>query len=124
MRRTTVLLIVMLLAGSPGLSLACELWCTTSAAEAHHSAIGCHKTPDPGALDTQVSAAVADCHEAPAVTAFLNETRQPDTRSVTMIAASHDAPAVLVHRALIDEGWSVFNGQSARPPAFRTILRI
>jgi hypothetical protein len=124
MLRATALLIVMLLSGHAGLSLACELWCHTPAADAHHSAIGCHKAPDPGALGTQVIAAAADCHDAPAVTAFLNEGRQPDARSVTMVAAGHGTPAVSVHHNLIDEGWSVFNGQPARPPAFRTILRI
>lgn len=124
MLRTTALLIVMLLAGHPGVSLACELWCKTSAADAHHSVIGCHKAPDPGALGNQVTAAVADCHDAPVVTAILNEARQPDTRPVTMVAAGHGTPAVLAHCALVDEGWSVFNGQSAHPPAFRTILRI
>jgi hypothetical protein len=75
-------------------------------------------------MDKQVMAVTVNCHDGPAVTAFLNEAWQPDTRSVTTIAAGHRTPAVLVQGTRIDEGWSVFNGQSARPPAFRTILRI
>ncbi len=124
MRRTTALLVVTLLAGTPGLSLACELWCNTPSADAHRGAIGCHKTPDPGAPGRQLLAAVPDCHDAPAVTVFLNEARQPDTRSVTMIASGHETPAAIVRRAPIGDGGSTFNGRSPRRPAFRAILRI
>lgn len=125
MRRPTVLLIVMLLvAGTPGVSLACELWCNTPAAETHHSAIGCHRAPDAGVAGEHVIAAAAECHDVPAVTAFVNEARQPDARPVTMVSAVHDTPAVSVDGDLTYEGWSVFNDQSSPPPALRTILRI
>lgn len=124
MRRATALPIVMLLAGTPGVSLACELWCNTPAAETHHSAVGCHRPPDASVPGEQVIPADAECHDAPAVTAFLSESRQPDTRSLTTVSAVHDLPAVLVRRDLMNEGWPVFNDQSARPPVFRAILRI
>ena len=124
MLRPTVLLIVMLFAGTPGISLACELWCNGPAAEKHHSAVGCHRAPNGGLSGEQVIAAAAKCHDAPAVTAFVTEGRQPDARSVALGSAVHDTLAVSVHRDAAHESWRVFNGQSTRPPAFRTILRI
>ena len=124
MRRKTALLIVMLLAGNPGVSLACELWCNTPAAETHRGAVGCHRTPGAASAGERVAAATAECHDAPAVIAFLSESRQPDTRSVPMFSAVQDTPAKLAHRDLVGEGWFVFNRQPSRPPTFPTILRI
>ena len=123
MLRTTAILIVMLLAGTPGVSLACGLWCNTPAAERHHSAVGCHRTTDAGISGEQVIAAAAGCHDALTVTAFVNEARQSETRSEAMVSAVL-TPAVFVRHDFTREGWLVCNGQSARPPAFRTILRI
>lgn len=123
MLRTTAILIVMLLAGTPGVSLACGLWCNTPAAEGHHSVVGCHRTRDAGIPGEQAVAAAAECHDALAVTAFVNEAQQSETRSVAMV------PAVPTHAVFVPHdhtrrGWFAFNGQSARPPALRTILRI
>ena len=124
MRRGTVLLIVMLLAGTPGVSLACELWCNTPAGETHHGTVGCHRAPDAGIPGKQVIATAVGCHEAATITAFVNEPRRPDTRPVTIVAAVSDTPAVWVRGHLTDEGWFIFNGQASRPSAFRTILRV
>jgi hypothetical protein len=122
MRRTTALLTVMLVAGTPGASLACELWCNTPAAESHRSAVGCHHTPDAGQGE-QVTATAGECHEAPAVAAFLKESRPPDTHTVT-IASAVDTPAAVFRRDVEHEGWCVFSGRSVRPPALHTVLRI
>ena len=124
MRRGTALLVVMLLAGTPGVSLACELWCDTPAAETHHSTVGCHLAPNFGIAGEQVVATASGCHGAAAVTAFVNESRRPDTRPVTIVLGLSDTPAVCVRGHVTDEGWSVFNGQASRPSAFRTVLRI
>ena len=123
MRRPTTVLIVMLLAGAPGVSLGCELWCSTPAAETHHRAVGCHRTPDEGLPGEQVVSAAAGCHNAPAVTPFVNEGRQPETRPVAM-ASVHGTPTVFANHDFTHESWSVFNGQSVHAQSFRTILRI
>ena len=123
MLRTTATLIVMLLAGTPVVSIACGLWCNTPAAEGHHSVVGCHRTPDAGIPGQQAVAAAAECHDAPAVTAFVNEARSSEPRSQAMVSAV-PTPTVFVHHDFTREGWLVFSGQSARPPAFRAILRI
>ena len=122
MRRPTAILIVMLLVGAPHVSMLCEVWCSTPAAEAQHRAVGCHSA-DEGVPREQAVAAFSGCHHAPAVIAFVNEARQPETRSVEMVSVDGTSP-VLANGDVTHEGWSVFNGQSARPPTFRTILRI
>ena len=119
-----VLLIVTLLAGHPGVSLVCEFWCTTAAAETHHRAVACHHTADAVRPGEQVIAPVAECHDAPVVTAFVNEARQPDIPAVTMVSTVPGTLAALVHRDVAHEGWTIFGGQSSRPPVFRTILRV
>ena len=123
MRRTTAILTVMLLAGAPGASLACEIWCNTPAAETHHRAAGCHRTSEEGIPGEQVVVAAIKCHDAPAAAAFVNEARQLETGSVARVSV-HGTPPVFASHDFGHEGWAVFNGHSARPPSFRTILRI
>lgn len=124
MRRTTVLLTVTLLAGTPALSLACEIWCSTPMAETHHTSIGCHRTSAESTASEHVIAAATECHEVPAITALLQKSWQSDTRSAPPIAAVHDSPALLAHRNVSHEGWPVFNGQVRRTSSLRAILRI
>ena len=124
MRRSTALLIGLLLAGHPGVSLACELWCTTRAAVTHHSALGCDTAREADGIGRQVVAAGPECHDARTTIAFLNETRQPDTRPVAMASPAHHSLAGFAGREVVDEGGFAFNVQLSRPPTFRPILRI
>ena len=122
MRRPTAFLVVLLLTALPGVSLACELWCNTPAASAHRDAVGCHRADAVDGATTQVGAA-AECHDAPALTAFLIEPRQPEPRP-TATAPVMASAALAIDRSLRERSRPAAEVRPARPPAFRTILRI
>ena len=125
MLRTTTLLIVMVLAGGPSGSLACELWCTTAAADAHHRAVGCHDASAASATGQQIESA-AGCHDAAVITSFVTEARQTESTSVAA------APLTLFRSASIDPdndastaGWCPFKVQPPRQSSPRTtVLRV
>jgi hypothetical protein len=105
MLRATTLLIVMVMAGGPAGSLACELMCSGPVAEDHHLAVGCH---DAAAMSPFVTE-VRHRESAPAVLA-------PAARFNSMsIGRGHNQTAA---------GWCVFNVQPSRPPSARDVLRV
>ena len=124
MQRPTGLLIVLLLVGHPGVSLACELWCTTRTADTHHGTVGCRSASDAEGTGQHVVAAGAECHDARGTIVFLNEGRQPDTRPVTTASPAHWSLANFAGRHAVDEGVFAFIVQLSDPPAFRPVLRI
>ena len=124
MLRTTTLLIVMVLAGGPTRSLACELWCSSLAGANHQRAVGCDDASRNVPTDQQVRS-ITRCHAAAANTPFVTEARQ--TKSA-LVAAT---PVALVDSSSIgpdsDEttaGRCVFNVQPRRPTSARTLLRV
>jgi len=122
MLRTTMLLIVMFLAGGPTSSLVCELWCSGAAAEDHHRTIGCHDAST-CAPEGQQIAAVGGCHDAVAIAPFLTEARQAE------FGPAATQPAVLQLGSMtpdidrVPAGWRVFQVQSPRGSSLHTILR-
>ena len=123
MLRTTTLLIVAILAGGSVGSLGCELWCASPAAANHHRAVGCHDASRPLPPGPQIASTVG-CHDAAATTPFVTEARQTETLVAVTPGALFDSSAIGVDIDETTAGWCVFNVQAARPPAFRTILRI
>lgn len=124
MFRTSTLLIVMVLVVGPVASFACDLWCTTPAARAHHEAVGCHETRHNPPEHQQI-ASTGKCHDA-AVGAppFIPEARQTES-----------APAVPATLAFFDSSslgaddeaalsWYVVSLQPPRPASSRAVLRV
>ena len=124
MLRTATLLIVAILAGGPVGSLGCELWCASPAAANHHRSVGCHDASrllPPGPQ----TASTVGCHDAAATTPFVTEARQAETTLVAVTpVALFDTRTIGLDVDETTAGWCVFNVQAARPPAFRTILRV
>jgi hypothetical protein len=123
MLRTTTLLIAMVLAGAPAGSLACELWCTTSAAEQHHRDIGCHDAAAAWPKGRQV-ASTAGCHDAAAMTPFVTEARQTESGPVAAAPVTFfDSNLIVPADDKTNAGRCVFDVQSPRPSS-RAILRV
>lgn len=124
MLRTATLLLVAILAGGPVGSLGCELWCASPAAANHHRSVGCHDASrllPPGPQ----TASTVGCHDAAATTPFVTEARQAETTLVAVTpVALFDTRTIGLDVDETTAGWCVFNVQAARPPAFRTILRV
>jgi hypothetical protein len=88
----TALLIVLVTAGTPAGSLACELWCNSPGGDDHHRAVGCHDASQSGHNAREVASCVADCGDAAAMTPFVAEVRQTESRSAAGApAASFDS---------------------------------
>lgn len=121
MLRATALLIVTALAGTPMASLACELWCSTAAAEAHQRAAGCHQEPEVPATEQLVG--TVDCHDAAAGEPFLTEARAGRSAplpAVHAVPVRHGAAPPFEHVA---KGWHVFEVPSSPPSSLHTVLR-
>src|SRR5687767_14965199 len=84
MIRTATLLIVTMLTGGPVGSLACELWCSSPAAEDHHRSVGCHGVSQTSPPEPQF-ASTAGCHDAAALGPFVTAARQ--TASIPIAGA-------------------------------------
>jgi hypothetical protein len=115
---------VMFLAVGPASAFACELWCSTPAADIHHRAVGCHDASLATSTDQQI-VSTARCDGAAVMTPFISEARQAES------GYGAAAPPVLLHFGSIppdnDESsapWSVFNVQTPGVPASRAVLRI
>ena len=120
---TTTLLIVLTLAGGPAGSLACELWCSSPAAEDHQRAVGCHDASRTWPTGQQV-VSTTGCHDAAALTPFLTEARQTESDSVAAAASPCvDSSAIGPDNVGATAGCYVFNVQSPRPPTSRVVLR-
>lgn len=100
------LLIVLVMAGSPAGSLACEPWCNSPAGEAHHRAVG--------------------CHDAAAMTPFVAEVRHPERALVgTPTAARFDTSSIARDHEETTTGWGVCNARPLpRPCSSRIVLRV
>jgi hypothetical protein len=70
----TTLLVVLTLMGAPVASLACDLWCTSPAAQ-HHRLVGCHRESVDPVWRQSITADGAGCHAAILVALFPNEVR-------------------------------------------------
>lgn len=124
MLHSTAVLIVLLLAGTPGVSLACEIWCNAHGADDRRHTVGCCQNSRDAACGRQeIAATASECADAPGLSAFLNESRQTDSRPVVSAAAAHESPALLANRDH-PANWFISSVGLTRPPALRTILRI
>jgi hypothetical protein len=121
----TALLIVLVMAGSPVGSLACELWCNSPAGEDHHREVGCHDASRSGPTGQQIGSGVAGCHDAAPIAPFVAEVRQAESDPVgTVTAALFDTSAIVPDNAETAAGWYVFDVQPPRPPSARAVLRL
>jgi hypothetical protein len=124
MLRTTSLLIVMVLAGGPIGSLACELWCNSPAAGSHHAAIGCHDASSAPPADQQITSA-AGCHDAADIAPFVTEVRHTESaRHTTTPPAVFQFGSIGADHERIATGWWVFKAQPPRPPSSSDVLRV
>jgi len=123
MLRTTTLLIVTVLAGGPASSLACELWCSSAAAEDHHRAVGCHDASQNVPTGQQVRSTTG-CHAAATTTPFVTEARQTDSANVAGPLAHVDSSSIGPDSDETTAGRCVFNVQPRRPTSARTLLRV
>ena len=120
----TALLIVLVMAGNPIGSLACELWCNSPAGADHHRAVGCHDASQSGSTGQQI-AHVDGCHDAAAIAPFVAEVRQAESAPVaTAAAALFDTSSITPDNDETAAGWCVFNAQPPRPPSSRAVLRV
>jgi hypothetical protein len=123
MLRTTSLLIVMVLAGGPMGSLACELWCNSPAPDSHHRATGCHDASPASPIGQQITSA-AGCHDAAGIAPFVAEVRQAESVCHTITPATVvELSAIGLHDGSAT-GWWVFKVQPPRPPSSRAVLRV
>jgi len=121
----TALLIVLVMAGGPAGSLACELWCNSPAGEERHRAVGCHDASPFGPAGQQVAPYVAGCHDAAAIALFVAEVRQAEsTRVGTVTAALFDTRSIAPDNDATAAGSYVFDVQPPRPPSSGLVLRI
>ena len=123
--RRTALLIVLVMAGSPVGSLACELWCNTPSGDDHHRAVGCHDASPSGSAVQRIASYAGDCLDDIAITPFVTEARQTESRSIAAASVAFlDASSIDADHRGTTTGWCVFNGQPPRPPASRLVLRL
>jgi hypothetical protein len=120
----TVMLIVLVMAGSPVASLACELWCDSPAGGDHHRAVGCHDASQSGLKGQRIAPYVAGCPDAAVIAPFVAEVRQAESAPVAAVAtALFDASLIAPDNDETAAGWCVFNVQPPRPPSSRPVLR-
>jgi hypothetical protein len=127
MIRSTTLLIVMVIAGTPLGSAACELWCHSPAGGDHHRAVGCHDASQSGPKGQQIAPiapSAAGCHDAAAITPFVTEARQTESRSIAAApVAFFDASSIGPDNDETTTGWG--NAQPPpRPSSSRPVLRV
>lgn len=123
--RRTALLIVLVMAGSPVGSLACELWCNSPAGEDHHRAVGCHDASQSGSDVPQIASLAVACLDAAAITPFVTEARQTETRSITPASvAFFVASSIDPEHHGTTTGWCTLNARPPRPLTSRVVLRL
>ena len=125
MFRVTAALVVMVLAGIPAASLACELLCGADAAASSHASAGCHAEADSGS-GLRLTAVRAACHQDGAG-ALLTEARQAGAASVagsTVPNASKVATIAPPTDRTYPTWWPVFEAPPPCGPARAAILRI
>jgi len=121
----TALLIVLVMAGSPVGSLACELWCNSPAGEERHRVVGCHDASRSGPTGQQIAPSVAGCHDAAAIAPFVAEARPVESAPLrTAAVALFDASSIGPDNDETAAGWCVFDVQPPRPPSSRAVLRV
>ena len=124
MLRTWTLLFVLVLAVGPPGSLACELWCSSPAAEDHHRAVGCHDASHTFLPGPQI-ASTAGCHDAAVNRLFVTEARQTESAPVAAApVALFDSSSIGADNDETSASWCVFNVQPPRPPSSRAVLRV
>ena len=124
MLRTT-LLIVLVMAGSPIDSLACELWCNGPAGADHHRVVGCHDASQAGPRGPQIAHDGASCHDAADMASLVAEVRRAESApAVTAVATLVDTGALAPAADEMSGGGCVFDARTSRRPAPRAILRV
>jgi hypothetical protein len=124
MLRSTALVIVLLLAGTPGVSLACEIWCNAPGADDCRHGVGCCQHSRDGACARpEIAATGSECGEAPSLSPFLNESRHTSPRPLVSTAAAHEWPNLFANRDHAGN-WFIPGAGRGRPPALPTVLRI
>src|SRR5215204_5331965 len=107
----TVLPIVLVMAGSPVNSLACELWCNSPAGDDHQRTVGCHDSSRSGPKGQQIAPYVTGCPDAVPVAPFVAEVRQVDAPGGTWTAALFETNSIAVDNDKTIAGWRVFDVQ-------------
>ena len=122
----TALLLVLVVAGSPVRSLACELWCNSPAGDDHHRAVGCHDASQPGPKGQQIAPYVAGCYDDAAIAPFVAEVRRHvESAPVgTTTARLFDTSSIAPDNDETAAGWCVCDVQPPRPPSSRPVLRV
>jgi hypothetical protein len=121
----TALLIVLVTAGNPVSSLACELWCNSPAGEDHHRAAGCHDASQFGLPGRQIAPYVAGCPDAAAVGSFVAEVRNAKSAPAAAAAtALVGASLIAPDRDETAAGRAGVDVQPPRPPSSRLVLRV
>lgn len=121
----TASLIVLILAGSPVGSLACELWCNSPAGDHHHRAVGCHDASRSQRKGQQIAPYVAGCQDAAVIVPFVAEAQRVQSAPAAAAAAVRfDTGSIAPDNDKTAAGWCVINAQPPRPPSFRAVLRV
>lgn len=121
----TALLIVLVMAGTPAGSLACELWCNSPAGDDHHRAVGCHDASQSGPNDQQIASHAAGCHDAAGIAPFVAEVRRAESAPIATATGSIvDMRSITPDHDETAAGWCVFDVQPRRSPASHAVLRV
>ncbi len=122
MLRPTTLLITMVLAGGPTGSLACELWCTSPAAEDHHREAGCHDSSEAAPKGSQLTLG-ADCHDDVATMPAVIEARHAESGYGGAVSAFFTSGSLVRYGGSV-ASWSAFKVQPPHASSSRAVLRV
>jgi hypothetical protein len=123
MFRATTFLIVLVLAGAPAASLACDLWCMSALAQEHRRIVGCHRDSVGATASQQIAAVSSECHGAISGTLFVADSRSqiPDPSTAPVSNTPH--LVVILTGDLASTRAHAFQ-VSVAPSALRSVLRI
>jgi|SRR5688572_11702840 hypothetical protein len=105
MFRTATLLIVVILAGGPGL-LTCHLWCTSPAADSHQFEAGCHHEGSRASLLDWITP-VVDCHAALGTPPFVTQTQLTETGSRASVPLTFFTSSAIAHDVEVAGEWRI-----------------
>jgi len=120
MFRTLASILVLVLAGTPAASTACEVWCDNAANAGHHL-VGCHEAPAATAAARHITT-MASCLDA-ATAVYVSESR-PAADAPVAAAIPRLATLADLNGRQAFPSWTTFDSL-IRPPATRhSVLRI
>jgi hypothetical protein len=122
MLRRIAVLLVLVLAGTPGTAVACDVWCAGPSSAEHHQLVGCHEE-SPISTGTPRLAPIASCHDVVTSGVYLSEVRANDDGAFSVVAVlPANGDSLRIERATVNR--SHLKIALARTPAFPSVLRI